>query len=296
MRKWDEIRTAYEVARLGTISAAAAALGLHRATVVRHVEALEAELGAKLFQRNPRGYVPTDVGEDLFQVAHTTEAQFADFVSRTRGRSNALTGELIVTSVEVIAPLVIGAVRRFQDAHPQTTIRYRVSGKFLKLEYGEAHVAVRSGPQPEDPDNVVQAFVTLRSAMYAHRSYIERFGRPQWPEGFTTHQFVGPSPEDHFLPFSRWLAERVPSERMVFISANPRIQRQAVEAQIGIGFLPEHIGRYEQALVEVHPTVEAWDVRFWLLTHVDLHRTPKVQAFLRTVKEEAAAVFSAPAT
>ncbi len=64
---WDEIRTAYHVARLGTVSGAAEALGVHHATVIRHIDALEARIGVKLFQRHARGYTPTEAGEDLLK-------------------------------------------------------------------------------------------------------------------------------------------------------------------------------------------------------------------------------------
>ena len=43
MEKWAELRTAYQVAKLGTVSAAATALGFHRATVNRHIDVLEEE-------------------------------------------------------------------------------------------------------------------------------------------------------------------------------------------------------------------------------------------------------------
>ena len=56
MENWDEVRTAYHVAHEGTVSGAAAALGVHHATVIRHIDALEARLGTKLFQRHARGY------------------------------------------------------------------------------------------------------------------------------------------------------------------------------------------------------------------------------------------------
>ena len=65
---WTEVRSAYMVAKLGTVSAAADALGVHRATILRHIDALEAELGSKLFQRHQRGYTPTDVGRELLEV------------------------------------------------------------------------------------------------------------------------------------------------------------------------------------------------------------------------------------
>ena len=74
MDNWDEIRTAYQVARNGTVSGAAEVLGVHHATVIRHIDALEARLGVKLFQRHARGYTATEAGADLLQVAQATGA------------------------------------------------------------------------------------------------------------------------------------------------------------------------------------------------------------------------------
>ena len=48
MDNWDEVRTAYQVARMGTVSGAADVLGVHHATVIRHIDALEIRLGAHL--------------------------------------------------------------------------------------------------------------------------------------------------------------------------------------------------------------------------------------------------------
>jgi DNA-binding transcriptional LysR family regulator len=49
MDMWNEIKTAYQVAKLGTVTAAAESLGVHRATVIRHIDSLEAELGKSCF-------------------------------------------------------------------------------------------------------------------------------------------------------------------------------------------------------------------------------------------------------
>ena len=67
MDNWDEVRTAYQVARMGTVSGAADVLGVHHATVIRHIDALEIRLGAKLFQRHARGYTATEAGTDLLR-------------------------------------------------------------------------------------------------------------------------------------------------------------------------------------------------------------------------------------
>lgn len=55
MDQWLELRTAHRLAKLGTISATADDLGVHRATVNRHVDTIERAFGAKFFQRHARG-------------------------------------------------------------------------------------------------------------------------------------------------------------------------------------------------------------------------------------------------
>ncbi len=45
MDNWGEIRTAYTVAKIGAVSGAAGVTGVHHATVIRHIDALEERLG-----------------------------------------------------------------------------------------------------------------------------------------------------------------------------------------------------------------------------------------------------------
>ena len=108
MDNWGEVRTAFQVALHGTVSGAAEALGVHHATVIRHIDALEAQLGAKLFQRHARGYTPTEAGEDLLRVAQATEDQFNQLQGRIKGRGEGVSGELVVTSLVGIS-ILIGA-------------------------------------------------------------------------------------------------------------------------------------------------------------------------------------------
>ena len=44
--------------------------------------------------------------------------------------------------------------------------------------------------------------------------------------------------------------------------------------------------RRDPDLVEVLPPQPEWDSQLWLVTHVDLHRTPKVQAAVQAIKAE----------
>ena len=65
---WDEIRTAYQVARMGTVSGAAEVLGVHHATVIRHIDALEGRLKGFVGHIGKRSARWTFVREGLYSL------------------------------------------------------------------------------------------------------------------------------------------------------------------------------------------------------------------------------------
>jgi DNA-binding transcriptional LysR family regulator len=286
MDRWNEMRTAYAVTRLGTVSAAAEELGVHRATVIRHIDALETSLGTRLFQRHARGYTPTPAGLDLQRVARTTDEQLDQFAVRARGHETSVTGELIVTSVELVTPLVTRAIAHFRSENPEATIRYIASGRILQLAYGEAHLAVRAGKRPDHPDNVVRPFLPLRSTFYAHRRYVERHGLPKTQAELCNHHFV--SHEDPSrAPFFAWLETMVPTQNIILRSGSQRVLAESLLAGIGIGFMPVFQAAQIEELYEVMPSKSDWSVPLWLVTHMDLHRSAKVQAFSKALQKVA---------
>lgn len=289
LENWDEIRTAFHVARLGTVSGAAEVLGVHHATVIRHIDALEGRLGVKLFQRHARGYTATEAGLDLLQVAQATADQFDQLAGRLHGQGAAMTGELVVTSVDSFAPLLLPVLAAFQEAHPDLTIRLVTDARLFRLEYGEAHVAIRAGTKPDDPDNIVQPLATPQSGLYVHKSYVDKHGAPASPEEFHAHHFVGPNDENHRAAFYRWLRDNIPPDCITLRVSDIRDNYEAVMAGAGIGFVPVRDADDDPDLVQVMAPLPEWGVPLWLVTHVDLHRTAKVQGFTTALKEAAKA-------
>jgi len=288
MDNWDEIRTAYNVARVGTVSGAAEVLGVHHATVIRHIDALEARLGVKLFQRHARGYTPTEAGEDLMRVAQATDDQFAQLSGRIKGRGNDVSGELVVTSLGSVSHLLVPVLTEFQQTHPEIVVRYLTGDRLFRLEYGEAHVAVRAGAAPDQPDNVVQPFMTQDFTLYASDAYIARHGLPAAEEDLTDHWFVGADDIASRAPFFRWMHETIPLGQITFRSGDIHAQRRAIQEGAGLGFMSRLHAREIGGLTEVVPPREEWSSPLWLVTHMDLHRTSKVQSFLSFLKARAA--------
>ena len=285
MDNWDEIRTAFQVARLGTVSGAAEVLGVHHATVIRHIDALEARLGVKLFQRHARGYTATEAGVDLMRVAQTTDDQLQQLEGRIKGRGNDVAGELLVTSLVSLAPLMVPALVAFRNRYPEVIVRFLTDDRVFRLEYGEAHVALRAGPAPQEPDNVVQAFSHQDIGLYAHRDYIAAQGLPGDETALKDHVFVAHDDPDSRAPFQRWLRAHIPYDRVVFRSSDARVLEAAVIAGAGIGFMGTREAAQHPDLVQVMAPREDWTSPLWLVTHVDLHRTAKVQACLTHLKD-----------
>lgn len=285
MDNWDEIKTAYQVARIGTVSGAADALGVHHATVIRHIDAIEGRLGVKLFQRHARGYTATEAGEDLLRVAQATDDQFSQLAGRIKGRGAEVSGELVVTSLMSLSAQFAPILAAFQMAHPSVAVRYVTGTRLFRLEYGEAHVAVRAGSAPDQPDNVVQPLVDLQIGAYASAQYVAKRGVPKDTAAYSKHRFIGPDDHDSRAPYHLWLKQAVPETSVTFRCSDDRASMAAVLAGAGIGFMSQTVAQAHPDLVEVHAPRPEWAAPLWLVTHVDLHRTTKVQALLKFIKE-----------
>jgi DNA-binding transcriptional LysR family regulator len=142
------------VARHGSITRAAVALGYTQSAVSRQIAVLETEVGARLFDRRPRGVALTVEGECL--LAHA-EA-IVDRMAVARQDLDALGGLgggrlRIGAFPTAVAALVPRALSAFRDAHPSVTVSLvegRTPALLERLVSGDADVAVVSAP-PGDP-------------------------------------------------------------------------------------------------------------------------------------------------
>lgn len=285
MTKWNEIHTAAQVARLGTVSAAAKQLGIHRATVIRHIEQLEKQYGAKLFVRAKRGYTATDLGRELLRAADRADASFAEINRSISAQSERLRGELVITALALLVPDLLPIVERFTSDHPDMRVKIITGESLSRLEFGEADIAFRSGAKPNHPDHVVAPFLTRTIGLFASPAYIKRHGKPSGAADLAGHIFVSSTEEAHQKhAVLRWLSKKVDRSAIRFRFNDFEVAEKAIVAGLGIGFMPHNVARKHKGMTEVVPARKAWAAPCWRLTHVDLHRTPKVRAFLAALK------------
>ncbi|MEM8498121.1 MAG: LysR family transcriptional regulator [Pseudomonadota bacterium] len=284
MDNWDEIRIAYAVAKLGTVSAAADALNVHRATVIRNINALEKALRAKVFIRHANGYSMTEAGKDLLTVAAITDEQFQNLFQRIKGVHSVIEGDLRITLLQPFTYLLFPAIERFQSSYPQVKVRVIETVNRLKLHYGEAHIAIRTGKRPESDDNFVSLFKRCSFGMFASPDYIKKHGKTIDLEAENlTHSFVCRDDEPQ-TSFERWAEKHIPNKNMTLCFGKVGTGQEAINAGLGIGFLPKDlVDKRYPSLIEVYPPNPEWTVDNWIVTHKDVHHTEKVQAFLKVL-------------
>jgi len=191
-----------------------------------------------------------------------------------------------VTSLVEFSTFITPALAQFQALHPDLTVRFLAGGRLFRLEYGEAHVAIRAsrmGAPPAHPDNVVQSFARMTMRLVCAASYIERYGLPN-ADNLAQHRFVGIEEGTTRAPFNDWLAALVPATAIRFRVDDSASLLDAIRAGAGIGFMPSYRVKDIPEMTEVLPHRPEWSTDFHLVTHVDLHRSPKVQALLNHLK------------
>lgn len=280
MELWQQTRTALYVLRHGTISAAAEALGIHRATVIRHVDELEAHLHCKLFQRHQRGYTPTEAGLKLLKVAETTDQQLQQLAQQLAHQTTQLSGPFIITSLPGIDALLMPALQALQQQHPHIQLQLHASERLYQMEIGEAHVAIRAGQPTMDPDYVVIKLQDFQSGLYASRDYLASYGKPDTFEQLHQHRFIALAEQYRRVPFMSWLYQQGLQTSISMEVAGTASMLAAIKAGLGLGFLSPQQAQADDQLVEVFPPQEDWQSPLWIVTHKDLHHSPKVQAFL----------------
>ncbi|ARP80732.1 LysR family transcriptional regulator [Bordetella genomosp. 8] len=144
------------VARLGSFAAAAADLHVTHWAVGKQIRLLENWFGVPLFERRPRGVVPTDEGAALLNDVKSAFARLNNSSTRLRRASSTRRASGIVR-VNALASFalcwLIPRLGDFQARYPDIEVRLSTSSRRLRYVGDAYDIGVRSGL--EDAGGVV---------------------------------------------------------------------------------------------------------------------------------------------
>ena len=256
---WDELRTFFEVARDGSLSAAARRLGLTQPTVGRHIDALEDALGLTLFTRSPRGLTATPAALALAPHGDAMAAAAAALARSASSEAALDRGVVRVTASEIIGNEVLPSIfAGFHARHPGVAIELAVTNRSEDLARGDADIAVRM-VRPTQSGLVARRIGSARIGLYAHRDYCARFGTPRSLADLPHHCVIGFDRDSRSFRSLGALAGGLGRSDFGFRCDSDVAQLAALRAGVGIGGCQEGIARRSKDLVPILP--EAFQVR-----------------------------------
>jgi DNA-binding transcriptional LysR family regulator len=280
---WALLCTFEAVARLGSVTAAAKALGVSQSTVSRHLDRLEAEARSPLVTRE-RPVRLTERGARLL-AAMGPMVEGALGARSALEDEDALVGEVTISTVaEILRWELCPRLPELLARHPQLRLRVLTGNSLVSLAAGEADVALRLR-RPETGDLIVR-----RVGLYEHALFLA--------------QALHASPELPWLGLTGSLAD-IPEQRYAERAFSDRPARLLVEdveslalavaAGLGVAVLPRGLAARVGGLREVQPgEVGARDPgpppsrALWLVVHRARHKLPRVQAVVRWLVGEQA--------
>ena len=287
MYDWNDLKYLLAVARHGSTTAAAKALGVNQSTVQRRLVELERRIGQPLVRREPAGYHLTAFGEQLLPLAQRVEQAALALAQQVQAQARELGGVVRVTCPEPIVAKLHGSglIERFHQRHPNIKVEFVMSDRYLDLNQDEVDIALRSG-DTDDEALVGRKIGDSLWAVYASPKYLERRGRPQNVHDLGGHDWVGLDESLRTHRAALWLQQLVPPARIV--ARNNSVLGLAYSAKAGLGLapLPTPLGDAHGDLVRVLGPIPEL-TRIWrVLTTPELRHTPRVAAFFDFVVQE----------
>lgn len=275
---WDDLRFVLALSRANGLTSAARALGINPSSVYRRLEALEASMGVRLFERLRSGYRLTDAGEELTEAASRMESEVLIVERRVLGADVRLQGSMrLATSEALMIHVLADHVEEFRALYPDVNLDVALSNQHVDLARRDADIVIRATSAP--PEHLVGRSVGhVNAAAYASSAYLDAKGRGKPIESY---EWVGYDGALAHHRQARWTSDHVPDERVRLRFDSISAVLAVVLRGVGCGALPCFMADGHPELERLPGTYQETDVQMWVLTHPDLRKSAKIRAGLQ---------------
>ncbi|MHA7773200.1 LysR family transcriptional regulator [Roseibium sp. M-1] len=273
------------LAETRTFTAAARRLDTSHTTVARKLRQIESYFGARLVERVGEGVVLTAAGEEAMRSAARISEELADLERRIAGRDARLSGQVSLTSVDILIWHFMPALSRFRHRYPEIELTIQTGTEVVSLSRRDAEVALRLTNSPEGY-LFGQEVGRFDFALYGHAD-LDPLARP-----LSQLPWLEYSARDCRERSADWKKRHLPGANCKAFLPTPLMMLSAVKAGLGIGALPIEIAGSEPDLVKLSDE-PCFSLGIWLLTPEELRRTARVRALFDCFKRARASRQSA---
>ena len=292
---WDKLRVFHAVAEAGSFTHAGEKLNLSQSAISRQISALEQSLGTPMFHRHARGLLLTEQGETLLETARSVFSQLARVQAQLAENKQRPQGPLKVSTTVAFGSVFLAPrMKEFVTQYPEIDVSLVLADTELDLSMRQADVAIRLTP-PTQPDLVQRHLMTLRYRVYAAPEYLQQNGMPKSPKDLDKHKIVVYG--DDARPPAMNLNWLLAAGRKDGSVRNPVLRLnsiygilRAVQSGLGVGALPEYMGRELGSLVEILPELEGPELDMFFVYPEELRESARIGVFRDFIVAKLAAV------
>ncbi|WP_394836298.1 LysR family transcriptional regulator [Pendulispora rubella] len=274
----EEVAAFLALVEAGSVFRAAKNMKISRATFRRRLEALEENIGQRLYERERDKIVLTRAGRLLEQEGPLllgSARRLTDALKQTG--TETVSGKLwIAMPIGLPDELLAAFAREIAERWPRLRVVSHFSADPLSELERDADMAITAGNRPRAPW-VSRSIAQFEEYAVAHRSYVERAGLPRSLEELRQHRLLSQQAPD--VDPARWPLRGGGTHRVQpSLTVNDLGNLLAcVNAGIGIGLLPT--GNATSELRTVLPEIIGRRRRFWLASAPAGRWSPAVRAF-----------------
>jgi len=277
---WALWRSFLAILREGSLSGAARRLGVAHPTIRRHLDEIEAGLGAPLFMRSVSGLVATELALSLRAAAETMESAAAQLVRTASGEAGVAAGTVRITASEIIGVEVLPPILSdLKLRHPLVSFELSLSNSVEDVLRSDADIAVRMA-RPAQEGVLARKVGVVPLGLYAHSSWIARHGVPESLAALIgSGGLIGYDRNPALLRVLVALGLSVGPADFCFRSDSDLAQLAALRAGLGVGICQEPLAVRDPRLHRVLPGF-AHGLETWLVTHPNLRDALRVRVTL----------------
>ncbi len=248
------------IAETGSFSAVARELGATQPAVSRQIAALEAHLGARLFQRSTRSLTLTEDGRDLMSHARAV-VEAVEETEATIGRRRSSPGGM----VRLGCPGVFGRLYVAPRLHlllaryPEMSVDLSMTDNVVDMVQDGLDLSIRVG-EVTDASLVARRIGSTTAIAVASEAYLAERGEPLHPQELTQHECIlftrVPTPE---------LWNFVGPEGHLAVPVSGRLRSNGIEAVIeaamsgvGVALVPLWMMRDDMLGTRLRQILQAW--------------------------------------
>jgi DNA-binding transcriptional LysR family regulator len=289
-QSWSDVRVFLAVVRAGSTLAASRRLGIAQPTVARRVEAFENETGLTLFERDTRGFKPTEDARNLVKLAEAIEEAAENFAAKTRELTQRR--PIRITAPGQFSDRVMDIFSEFTTLHPDVAFEFIGSVKVLNLLEGEADIALRVTKSEPEETLICRKISTAKWTLFGGKSYAERFGLPKSLDDLEGHRFVTFQHEDVPDHLHKWLMRHVSPDQIIMSFSEFELARASIRAGQGLGLVNLRMAQNDGGLIRCFGDIEELSMSNLMLVAPEAYRRPEVKAFTKFFAPRYAAILN----